>query len=91
MPAIFLLCANSIMNLILLDMLSLICNCVHRAVVRVADAENLPFDADVFDVVLSSMVFSMVPNQEKMLKEMIRVAKPGGYGCHIHTWTNPLC
>jgi len=47
-------------------------------VVRVADAENLPFDADVFDVVLSSMVFCMVPNQEKMLREMIRAVKPGG-------------
>jgi len=46
--------------------------------VRVADAENLPFDDGVFDIVLSSMVFGMVPNQEKMISEMIRVTKPRG-------------
>ncbi len=45
---------------------------------RVADAENLPFDDGVFDIVLSSMVLGMVPNQEKMISEMIRVVKPGG-------------
>lgn len=50
----------------------------NSADVRVADAENLPFDDCVFDVVISSMVFGMVPNQEKMIAEMIRVVKPGG-------------
>jgi len=43
-----------------------------------ADAEKLPFDDCVFDVVISSMVFGMVPNQDKMLSEMVRVVKPGG-------------
>lgn len=50
----------------------------NTADVRVADAENLPFDDCIFDVVISSMVFGMVPNQEKMIAEMIRVVKPGG-------------
>lgn len=43
-----------------------------------ADAENLPFNDSVFDVAISSMVFGLVPNQEKMIKEMARVVKPGG-------------
>lgn len=50
----------------------------HLAEASVADAENLPFEDGVFDVVVSSMVFGMVPNQEKMLREMARVAKPSG-------------
>ena len=43
-----------------------------------ADAERLPFDDSVFDVVISSMVLGMVPNQFKMMREMARVLKPGG-------------
>lgn len=43
-----------------------------------ADAENLPFDDRVFDVAISSMVFGLVPNQEKMIEEMARVVNPGG-------------
>jgi ubiquinone/menaquinone biosynthesis C-methylase UbiE len=46
--------------------------------VLVADAENLPFEANHFDVVVSSMVFGMVPNPEIMMMEMLRVVKPGG-------------
>ena len=44
----------------------------------VADAEKLPFDDGVFDIVVSSMVFGMVPNQVKMMSEMVRIVKPGG-------------
>lgn len=46
--------------------------------VKLADAENLPFENDFFDLVVSSMVFGLVPDQGKMLGEMVRVAKPGG-------------
>ncbi|MBW6464319.1 MAG: class I SAM-dependent methyltransferase [Firmicutes bacterium] len=46
--------------------------------VILADAENLPFDDNVFDVAVSNMVLGLVPNQEKMIREMIRVVKPGG-------------
>ncbi len=45
---------------------------------KIADAENLPFKDNSFDAVVSSMVFGLVPNQDKMLQEMVRVAKPGG-------------
>ncbi|MDY0124655.1 MAG: class I SAM-dependent methyltransferase [Anaerolineaceae bacterium] len=43
-----------------------------------ADAEKLPFDDSVLDVVISSMVLGMVPNQIKMIREMARVLKPRG-------------
>lgn len=46
--------------------------------VLVADAENIPFEDNYFDVVISSMVFGMVPNPERMIREMLRVLKPGG-------------
>ena len=46
--------------------------------VKTADAENLPFEDNSFDTVVSSMVFGLVPNQVKMLQEMVSVAKQGG-------------
>lgn len=46
--------------------------------VLVGDAENLPFEDNLFDIAISSMVFGMVPNPEKMISEMLRVVKPGG-------------
>ncbi len=42
------------------------------------DAEALPFGADAFDVVLSSMVHSMVPDEARMVAELARVVRPGG-------------
>lgn len=45
---------------------------------RQADAESLPFDANSFDAVLSGMMFGLVPNQERVLAEMLRVLKPSG-------------
>jgi ubiquinone/menaquinone biosynthesis C-methylase UbiE len=43
-----------------------------------ADAENLPFPKDSFDVVLSTFGVMFTPNQEKAAKELLRVCKPGG-------------
>ncbi len=43
-----------------------------------ADAENLPFPKDSFDVVLSTFGVMFTPNQEKAAQEMLRVCKPGG-------------
>lgn len=45
---------------------------------RQADAENLPFEDNTFDLVVSGMVLGIVVNQEKVLAEMHRVIKPGG-------------
>lgn len=42
------------------------------------DVEKLPFEDDAFDVVLSSMVLGMVPNQQAAIRELARVLRPGG-------------
>lgn len=45
---------------------------------RVADAEDLPFPDDSFDVVLSTFGVMFTPNQEKAAAEMLRVVRRGG-------------
>jgi ubiquinone/menaquinone biosynthesis C-methylase UbiE len=44
----------------------------------VADAEELPFPAGEFDVVLSTYGVMFAPDQERAAGEMLRVVKPGG-------------
>lgn len=46
--------------------------------VRVAAAEELPFDAGSFDHVVSSLVFCSVADQTQALREIRRVIKPAG-------------
>lgn len=43
-----------------------------------ADAENLPFDAESFDVVLSTFGVMFTPDQERAAREMRRVVRAGG-------------
>jgi SAM-dependent methyltransferase len=43
-----------------------------------ADAENLPFDDEAFDVVISSIGVMFAPHHEASSAEMIRVARPEG-------------
>jgi ubiquinone/menaquinone biosynthesis C-methylase UbiE len=55
------------------------------------DAESLPFNDNRFDIVLSAMAFGLLPDQEKAVKEMFRVLRPGGLvslGAHgpEHYW-----
>jgi ubiquinone/menaquinone biosynthesis C-methylase UbiE len=45
------------------------------------DAEDLPFADNSFDCVLSGMSFGLFPDQRRALREMVRVAKPGGTVC----------
>ena len=45
---------------------------------HLADAENLPFASNSFDVVYSYGVMHHDPNPAKCLKEALRVLKPGG-------------
>lgn len=45
------------------------------------DAERLPFRDNAFDSVISGMTFGTLPDQELVVDEMIRVAKPGGLIC----------
>ena len=45
---------------------------------READAENLPFENEAFDVVVSTFGAMFTPNQEKAAAELVRVCKAGG-------------
>lgn len=45
---------------------------------QAADAEELPFEDDTFDVVIGHAVIHHIPDVEKAFREMIRVLKPGG-------------
>jgi SAM-dependent methyltransferase len=44
----------------------------------VADAENLPFDDDSFDVVMSSIGAMFAPHHQEVADELARVCRPGG-------------
>jgi SAM-dependent methyltransferase len=45
---------------------------------RVADAENLPFENDSFDAVVSTFGVMFTPNPERAAAELIRVCRAGG-------------
>ncbi|MCW5636317.1 MAG: class I SAM-dependent methyltransferase [Rubrivivax sp.] len=49
-----------------------------RVTFQPADAENLPFDAGTFDVVLSTFGVMFTPDHERAAAEMLRVVRPGG-------------
>lgn len=46
---------------------------------KLANAEQLPFDNDSFDLVFSYFVFHHIPNLKAAIKETSRVLKPGGH------------
>jgi SAM-dependent methyltransferase len=55
---------------------------VSGADVRQASAEELPWPDATFDVVVSQLVMNFLPDADAALREMCRVAKPGGaVGC----------
>ena len=43
-----------------------------------ADAENLPFDDEPFDVVMSSIGAMFAPHHQDVADELVRVCRPGG-------------
>jgi SAM-dependent methyltransferase len=43
-----------------------------------ADAENLPFDDESFDVVMSSIGAMFAPRHEAVAEQLVRVCRPGG-------------
>ena len=46
--------------------------------IRVADAENLPFEDNTFDAVLSTFGAMFVPDPQRAAAELVRVCRPGG-------------
>lgn len=48
------------------------------AVFQQAEAQQLPFDADRFDVAVMALVIAFVPDAAKAVAEMARVVRPGG-------------
>ena len=54
---------------------------------RVADAQDLPFDDDIFDAVITESVTAFPEDKQKAVNEYVRVTKPGGYiGLNESTW-----
>ena len=49
-----------------------------RATFRTGDAVSLPLEAASYDAVVSGLVLNFVPEPERAVAEMARVARPGG-------------
>lgn len=45
----------------------------------VADCEKLPCDDEVFDVVMCGELIEHMEEPQKLVKELVRITKPGGY------------
>lgn len=45
------------------------------------DIEEMPFENDLADVIVSNCVLNLVPDKKKAFGEMYRVTKPGGHFC----------
>jgi ubiquinone/menaquinone biosynthesis C-methylase UbiE len=59
-----------------------------RTEFHVADIRELPFEAGRFDAVICESVLALVEQQGQAVRELVRVAKPGGYvGISEVTWT----
>ena len=61
-----------------------------RVEFRVADAQKLPFEDNLFDAVITESVNVFFDDKSQAMREYMRVAKPGGYvGMTEMTWLNP--
>jgi ubiquinone/menaquinone biosynthesis C-methylase UbiE len=58
-----------------------------RVEFRVADAQELPFEDDLFDAVITESVTAFPEDKQRAVNEYARVTKPGGYvGLNESTW-----
>ena len=58
-----------------------------RVEFRVADAQDLPFEDDLFDAVITESVTAFPEDKQRAVDEYARVTKPGGYvGLNESTW-----
>lgn len=46
---------------------------------RQGDIENMPVSSDMADVIVSNCVLNLVPDKEKVIREIYRTLKPGGH------------
>ncbi|MBA7710182.1 2-methoxy-6-polyprenyl-1,4-benzoquinol methylase [subsurface metagenome] len=54
---------------------------------QVADAQNLPFQDALFDVVISESATAFLEDKQSAINQYVRVTKPGGYiGLNETTW-----
>lgn len=51
----------------------------HNVEFRFGDIENMPVSANVADVIFSNCVLNLVPNKDRVIKDIFRVLKPGGH------------
>ncbi len=59
----------------------------HRVEFKVADAQNLPFEDNLFDAVLTESVTAFPEDKQKAVSEYARVTKPGRYvGLNETAW-----
>jgi arsenite methyltransferase len=58
-----------------------------RVEFRVADAQDLPFEDDFFDAVITESVTAFPEDKQRAVREYARVTRPGGYvGLNESTW-----
>jgi len=58
---------------------------------KLGDSQDLPFDDNSFDVVVNECAVGIPDDSQKVLDEMVRVAKPGGViVIHESTWRKKL-
>ena len=58
-----------------------------RVEFRVADAQDLPFEDNIFDAVITESVTAFPEDKQRAVNEYARVTKPGGYvGLNESTW-----
>jgi ubiquinone/menaquinone biosynthesis C-methylase UbiE len=56
-----------------------IANLTHRVQLAHADAKQLPFRDGMFDVVMSNSILHHIPQPLAVLREAVRVVRPGGW------------
>jgi ubiquinone/menaquinone biosynthesis C-methylase UbiE len=62
-------------------------NVTDRVELRVADAQELPFENERFDAVMIESVNAFIPDKQRAFSEYVRVIRSGGYvGMNEGTW-----
>ncbi len=60
---------------------------VEKVTFKLGDSQDLPFGDNLFDVVINECAVGIPDDSQKVLNEMVRVAKPGGVVViHESTW-----